>query len=1161
MTYHTALTATEYTKLRGATDTVPTYRGTQYLSLCPNTTIFAARVNQESFTASFAQVTYDTVTTGAYTDIQVGQTVYLSSTSDIRDAYFTGRVRKTPTSSVLYINETSAPATDNDYIFVIYDFRTWDKLAREVSEVQYKDFDISYRAIPPIIYGLDSAYIGIVSGTPTGFTVAFAAQAFAGTDGASISSYAYTIPSGATKTAGDENTANLTLRFDAGFYWVKLVVTDNGGRTATRQIPVWSVPADLSSQVARGFTGAAITHTADGPNASVNAFEGISDVLDNTLCCVWDVEYYNGTEGPVLNNVKFVGRLRRETDSGAGDLTYGYLTDTQFEIEGPGAQLQRLRAPLLALRNNGTPTVWDELKTLTSWRCIAHVLHEHSTFLTLHSLEFDSTANSYREKLIGTQSGNLLTTVNELAKGINARIEFNETGRAQVVRDARYQQTSDRAALTTIANWTTQDFLTLRLDIDHVPTVGRVEASGAYFNAYANIVTPLLSVAPGVAQASGERTAQLNSQVLLADSSSTVTQLELNQRSGHHYAASNPTDTLIVVHPDGYNFMTPSVGGWYTWTLDTSTNDRGRAYTTATRWLCTAATYTHDNDRGTKQCEATYSKETSGAVGQTVTYPPPGVVTPPAVTLPPLPPYENFPELTWVFTPDNPLDGELPPLTPPGVPLVTAPKDGNTVMIWTGTPSRVYLTKNFLKTVNPTWTDVSPATDKTIIAALFDPFGKGAYALAASSDSWVEETDFTVTDGAYVVDTTWTEPDKGVWVDGTGWTHEDTTEGPTKVRLINIGITIPSTNVTRIKITYDFTKGSYGVPSSNGLVLRFGGSTVDNMPFNTMVNGSDLTREWTGNATGTHITLFLRCHSDTSAHSGSCTLKSVTVVGTGENPFSSDTTYSVYYTADVFADSPTWSEGAAVSAGTIMRLGSTQGTVLVSNSSAGTVQYSDDYGATWTELALGGSGGSNGGGDVIPVGGVSLFAGSATIEKATTLGGAYSAEANGTLANGEGQLVKIPRLQFGSTSSKNTGTTPDYLLGATELTLGHALWRVTSSGKTGITPLLDLAYTPNGGEVATFDGRRIAVLLTNGTLKRLWTSINQGGAFTNRGNVSDSCEYLRMRRGDRTGQQLFLADGTVGPRYSGDFGATIVTKTYPSEGTLTASVQGIEPYG
>lgn len=237
----------DYTPLRGSSSIAPRYAANQFLCLCPNTVIFKALVNGAPTGNSYAQVTFDTVTTGAYTDIEIGMTVLIGSDSDIRNATFVGRVRKAPTSSILYINETSADIADNDNVWVIYDFRVWDKLARLSGGTQYKDYDLAFSQLKPVVYSLQSAYAGICSGSPSGFTVAFAASAFAGTSGATISSYAWTVPSGGTVTAGATNTANVTVRFDAGFYWLKLVVTDSGSRTATRWIPVWSVPADYSS--------------------------------------------------------------------------------------------------------------------------------------------------------------------------------------------------------------------------------------------------------------------------------------------------------------------------------------------------------------------------------------------------------------------------------------------------------------------------------------------------------------------------------------------------------------------------------------------------------------------------------------------------------------------------------------------------------------------------------------------------------------------------------------------------------------------------------------------------------------------------------------------------------------------------------------------------
>src|SRR5689334_14559018 len=103
MPFLPALSSPQLTTLRGDSTHPPGYAGTMLLSCCPNTTVYSARVNQSSFTASFAQVTYDGGS-GTLADIIPGMTVLISHTNDRAAAFFVGRVRKTPSMTVLYIN-------------------------------------------------------------------------------------------------------------------------------------------------------------------------------------------------------------------------------------------------------------------------------------------------------------------------------------------------------------------------------------------------------------------------------------------------------------------------------------------------------------------------------------------------------------------------------------------------------------------------------------------------------------------------------------------------------------------------------------------------------------------------------------------------------------------------------------------------------------------------------------------------------------------------------------------------------------------------------------------------------------------------------------------------------------------------------------------------
>ena len=156
-----ALTSDQLETLRGTDELASRFVGRVRVSTNPNEVVYSATVNQASFDDSFAQITYDGGS-GTLANIWPGMTVLISRTSDMSNAYFRGRVRKTPTSTVLYVNENSYDIHDNDFIFILNDFGISDRLAREVSGVQYNDYDVSFRQLLPVIYGLNTVYAGDV---------------------------------------------------------------------------------------------------------------------------------------------------------------------------------------------------------------------------------------------------------------------------------------------------------------------------------------------------------------------------------------------------------------------------------------------------------------------------------------------------------------------------------------------------------------------------------------------------------------------------------------------------------------------------------------------------------------------------------------------------------------------------------------------------------------------------------------------------------------------------------------------------------------------------------------------------------------------------------------------------------------------------------------
>jgi len=1137
MPFLSALSSGNYDSLRGTSVIPPTYASAQYLCLGANATAMAARVNQASFALSFVSITFDTVTTGAYTDVLEGMTVLISHTNDKRAAYFVGRVRAGTTSTILKVNETSAVISDNDYVFVLNDHRMYHKLGRESGGVYYKDYALTFSALKPIIYGLQSAYAGIVSGSPAGYTVAFSASATAATYGATITGYAWTIPSGGTVTAGSISTASVTVRFDASAseYWVKLVVTDSGGRTQTRHIPVFAVPADLSTTVALGFKGANITCDIDnGWSATVEAFDDVDSVLDNTLAVIFNVEYYNGTATNLNGNVEFVGRLRKETNRSETDDTYGLISSSSFELESVASQLARISAPYITTQDSASAAAWDQITHLTVWRAITYML-EHSTFHELHSLSFGDLTETYRAYQLEVDQGNQFDSVKSLAQAINAVIEFTPAGEARINRDARYLATASRNALTTVATFTTNDATAWTIERDHVETVGLVEASGGTYavssmGIQGAAVTLLLSIAPGTAQGNADGTTTLTRQILGADFAKIPAQTELNTRTGNHYAKENDEVTLAVDMLDGYHFLIPSVSQWYKWEIAASENTRGIAYTTSVRWLLKSIDVTHDNETGTKAVNAVFTIETEGTPGQTQNYPPTGNTPSPLPDIPSIPAYPEFPPLPPIYLPGTPTPDTIPPYSTTPTPV---PIDGNAVVYWS--TAHIWFVRNFLGANTPF--DITP---ETVLGTIrdFALVGRGGYLL--SSDG-TDSTVYYNTD-VFNVASTWT--DSGM-ISGEYVSVRPTSTTGALYILANGTSSVTTTYDFAIS-DYGFTVSAYSATYTAGVGWETGAGAGGQVVYisktisSTVVTSATL--EWVFNVGAPNPNGFIKYGAVND-----------TFVGSSPHTITQTDTTTTF-------DLAIGNGGGSSPTGTLTGFSFTSPA-----SSAVDTRYSSDFGATFGSPVSVGTAIGNVGIDTERIG-VPVLAGyDGQVRIATSAGGAYSDYGSATPTGTQPFALAIPRYQFGSTTTGNVSTTtPQYLLGSNTLgSSNKALLKVTSSGTTftDITPSsggdYGLSISPRSLAIPWRSGSRIAAVLRFGSLPRLVTSTNAGTSWSDRGVLDVNANMCTFRKGDVAMQQIYLTNG--GPAYSPNYGASIVTKSYPAD--TSEPLIGIAVYG
>lgn len=1146
------------------------YWASQYLSLCPNRVMMKSTLAATPAGATgYASLTFGTVTQGSTDNVAVGMLVLVGTADDPRAATWRGRVRAAISGSTLYVNETSAPLTSGQYVWVIEDYPVVEKLARDDGAGNYyKDYAVSFRELLPQVYGLQHAYAGFVDATSGYFRLAFSVSKYATTSGGATPTVLWTFPAGAQIISGGTNQAAVTVDFPASAGdWCSLAVTE-GGRTNTVHFIVF--PHNRTGYPpALGFSGASIEGSADtGWSATVEAWDGVADVLDQTLCCVWDEEWHNGTKGALFAavapgyEVKLVGRFRSETNTTVADLTYALNASVRYTIEGLGAQLARIVAPLIAMRDAAAPSAWDEINALTPWREIVHVLAEHSTALETTSINFDTIADTYREQKVATQSGNLLAACNTLAEGINARLVFSPQGEIYVARDARYLTTAQRNALTVVANFTSADWLDYTLEIDHTQPYGRLTADGGTYWPAASIVYPYLAVAPGIAPDGGASEGNLSRQVLQNSLAAGAAKQELGDRAGDHWARLNTSTRLTVTHPDAYGaLLVPRLDAWYTFTIAASENTGGRAYTTDDRWLLTRVSIEHDNTTGAKAVRAVYELETDGPRG--VAYEPPAgnAEDDYLPVFPGFDPYDGLGgDFYWV-EPDAGLD-DMPPVGSDPNAAGRVVSDGNFVVVTDGTG--VYRTSKFITGgANPPWEDITPPSSSVIAGIALDHTRSdgtvGLYVLGNDeTNSYLD----------YLADVTGNAADyvRGESVLGV-YQSVRVMDAPGQVEMYSPEeATIPRYDAGTHTITFEgdgylnFTitsgaiaDGGYNSDHCCGAANYFVEVEIVFPNDKTVTGASSVGRiGWPGiGSQSLWPHLYAYDSSDTllvdstnpAGHNYNWRYTSFPINKTGVRKlifyFMGSSGSGISPAMDNL--SFTFSEDDPPSAGG-------NGTV---------VQYSADYGVTLSGDSLPSSpNGGPGGFDVARAGDVSLAAGDGQVYKATTKGGAYtSAGTDGATSGAQPVLIMYPWYRRNSTAVKNFSTsTPDYVLGASALVSSECLWWVAGAGgRTNITP--SGATAAAGPDcVAAYYGTKLAAIMLVSTTPTLFTSTDGGATWTNRGALATGSKYVRFRRVGGNGNQVYVVSG-ANIKYSGNAHAaapTWTTKTGPTTTTLVA---------
>lgn len=531
------------------------------------TVIFRARVNQASFTYPLAEVTFDSVTVGAYGDITTGMTVVFGSSlgaSDLGRQY----IRKPATADTIYIGRSSQGTHDGEvdldddvYIEVWNDYRVWPKVpTMPVVDGQdlttYKEHDIAvglYTTNPPPVANAGAGFAGTIDPISEVVTVNFdATNSFAMADGATITGYQWFMYDG-TIVSGTDTDAAITATFPAGFRWIALTVTDSNGLTHTARAPIYArdPASDTSTE---HFQITRHRKSFQGQEVTLKVMEDIpfSTYPDGTLALIWDddVSTNSDREGMV-----FIGWHHTDPVEISGEKFF-LRRDTSLELLDVAGRLKVLPGfPQVLLSEEIRDTdahsdiTWEHMVNPTMHKYAHYILQWHSTALVLADFRFRGDVPDMPFLKLESDGRTLFDQVANRLKQMTPDHIFtcNRLGQLAVWPDPMLQDVADRTTASQAGEILPDEWVELRYTHQHAPTVywmrggAIVSQDTPTYNADGSLNIPtVFCIAPGNAPGFGTQEVEDYQRL-------TLSQEDLNKTIGHKYARENAPQSHFTI--------------------------------------------------------------------------------------------------------------------------------------------------------------------------------------------------------------------------------------------------------------------------------------------------------------------------------------------------------------------------------------------------------------------------------------------------------------------------------------------------------------------------------------------------------------------------------------------------------------------------------------
>ena len=657
-----------------------------------------------------AEVDFDTISAGAYTNVFEGQTVMFGLSTHADDRRGRQRIRADADATTIYISRSSQGSRDGEvviandyYIRCLWDYRVWFTAGRiDEDGTIYKDHNIAFaeNTRPVSNCGVGTAAtIDSGSGVLRVQHPDTAQTSFATMPGASISSYSWGLPSGANLVAGYNLTdAAIQVDYDPGFYWISLEVTDSNGQTHKSRCPVLAHDPD-NSLLIENFEILEHTITTDGQRLRIKINDEIdeTDYPDGSLVMLWD----DANEGGVTSRTHMIFIGWHHVDPATIESTRtGYTRETILECVDVAGRLAMLPGFPQSIIHADSPSKWYEMDSPNMDRFIHYLLDRHTTALQLADFTWSGETTTYPFSILGADGENYWDQCKSkyAAMGTGWVFGCDRFGRLQVKVDPLYQDSGDRTATVqdTIA---ADDYEFINYTHQRPPRVHWARGGGIVGSN--SSITAVFSIAPGGTPGQGE--------IANDDYERLVTnQAQINKVTGHRYARLNAPETFFTIRlaRDDTVGIEPADMTWVRLTLAAPYATQRNLELSTENGLVHEVRINYQTDPAlAKTVELLWERATTGFPGLTEILP----------DLPPPPPIEPPP-------PDP--GGNDPPGYGDGL--------GTAYIMDSGGLERT----SALGDASPSWTDVSGSLTGTLYDFILDPFDPSAAWAMTSTGIW-----------------------------------------------------------------------------------------------------------------------------------------------------------------------------------------------------------------------------------------------------------------------------------------------------------------------------------------------------------------------------------------------------------------------------------------